>query len=118
MGYKKIVGDLEDRADFKLNPYDHCRANTMVNGHQITVIWYVYDLQISHKYPRAVTRFIKYLDGIIYPGVKAKHGVVHDYLGMKFDFSIKDADAVDVDMTDYMIKAVREFPDVVVALTT
>jgi len=33
---------------FKINPYDHCVANKIVNGKQCTIIWHVDDLKISH----------------------------------------------------------------------
>ena len=61
--YKKLVGDLEG-AGFKLNPYNPCVANKIVNGTQMTVIWHVDDLKISHKILESVTKVIKYLDGI------------------------------------------------------
>ena len=32
---------------FKINPYDWCVANKMVNGKQITIAWHVDDLKIS-----------------------------------------------------------------------
>jgi hypothetical protein len=105
--YKKLVGDLEG-AGFKLNPYDPCVANKIVNGTQMTVIWHVDDLKISHKNPEAVTKVIKYLDGI-YPGVKVKRGKHHEYLGMDFDFATKGQ--VAVGMTDYMMRVIKEFPE-------
>jgi hypothetical protein len=45
--YKKLVGDLIG-IGFKLNQYDPCVANKMVNGHQLTVSWHVDDLKVSH----------------------------------------------------------------------
>ena len=33
---------------FVINPYDSCVANKMVNGKQLTVVWHVDDLKISH----------------------------------------------------------------------
>ena len=41
--YLKLVEDLE-RYGFELNPYDPCVANKVVNGEQMTVVWYVNDL--------------------------------------------------------------------------
>ena len=32
-----------------LNPYDSCIAIKMVNGSQLTVVWHVDDLKLSHK---------------------------------------------------------------------
>ena len=41
--YKKLKKDLES-IGFKVNPYDPCMANRMVNGKQHTVTWHVDDL--------------------------------------------------------------------------
>jgi hypothetical protein len=45
--YKQLVIDLESLG-FKLNPYDLCVANRMVNGKQHTVVWHVDDMKSSH----------------------------------------------------------------------
>ena len=42
-----------------------------------------------------------------YSEVKATHGKIHDYLGMKIDFSNKGK--VKIDMTEYTEKLLREF---------
>ena len=37
---------------FQLNPFDHCVANKLVNGKQLTVTWHVDDLKILiHRQP-------------------------------------------------------------------
>ena len=46
--YKRLQSTLEDMG-FKVNPYDPCVANKMVEGGQITVCWRVDDLKIPHK---------------------------------------------------------------------
>ena len=46
--YKKLRGDLEGLG-FKVNPYNRCVANKDINGKQLTVVWYVNDLKVSHK---------------------------------------------------------------------
>jgi len=33
---------------FKINPYDKCVANKMINESQCTIVWHVDDLKISH----------------------------------------------------------------------
>ena len=33
---------------FKINPYDKCTANKVINGSQCTVYWYVNDNKVSH----------------------------------------------------------------------
>ena len=44
--YEKLVGDLEAYG-FKINPYDPCVANKMIDRKQLTVFWHVDDLKIS-----------------------------------------------------------------------
>ncbi len=45
--YKKFQKDIES-IGFKVNPYNPCIANQMVNGKQHTVTWHVDDLKSSH----------------------------------------------------------------------
>ena len=45
----------------KVNPYDTCVANKVINGSQMTVTWLVDDLNISHKKSDEVTKFISEL---------------------------------------------------------
>jgi len=53
--YNKLVKDLLEYG-FVLNNYDCCVANKMINGHQMTIIWHVDDLMISHREPSEVTK--------------------------------------------------------------
>ena len=46
--YKRLRSDLENMG-FKINPYDPCVANKIVNGHQMTICWHVDDLKVSQK---------------------------------------------------------------------
>ena len=55
--YELFSGTLQGMG-YKLNPYDTCIANKMVNGKQCTVAWYVDDNKISHMDPTVVTEVI------------------------------------------------------------
>ena len=33
---------------FKINAYDNCIANKMIDSHQCTITWYVDDVKVSH----------------------------------------------------------------------
>ena len=88
--YWKLRKDLE-KIGFKVNPYDSCVANKMINGQQFTILWHVDDLKISHKDKKVVDQFIewakkKYEDSHI-TKLKASRGKVHDYLGITLDYS-------------------------------
>jgi len=54
--YRKLRKDLE-QLGIKVNPYDICVANKMINGKQLTVFWHVDDLKISHKDKKVVDQF-------------------------------------------------------------
>ena len=55
--YKKLAGELVD-IGFEINPYDPCVANKNVNGTQMTIMWDVDDLMVSHKEPAEVSKFL------------------------------------------------------------
>ena len=44
---------------FTINPYDWCVTNKMVDGKQMTVLWHVDDLKISHIDPSVWTRSVR-----------------------------------------------------------
>ncbi len=58
--YKKFVKSLTKQG-FKLNPYDGCVANKIVNGKQITICFHVDDCKISHECMKVVDATIKWL---------------------------------------------------------
>lgn len=93
--YQHFVGDLES-IGFQLNPYDPCVANKMVDGNQLTIVWHVDDLKISHKAEKTVTRMVTWLkrtyermfdDGS--GAMKICRGKLHEYLGMTIDYRVK-----------------------------
>ena len=49
----------------------------MVNGSQMTVVWHVDDMKVSHKSEYDITRFADYLISI-YVGLSSSYGKVHD----------------------------------------
>ena len=107
--YQKLSADLIKYGCEK-NPYDPCVANKMVRGSQLTVSWHVDDLKVSHKDPEVVTLFIEWIKetyGSI-GEVKVTRGKIHDYLGMKLDYSV-DGKLI-IDMRDYVSSMIEDFP--------
>jgi hypothetical protein len=109
--YHKLVADLTSLG-FKLNPYDPCVANKIINGKQITICWHVHDLFVGHDDPNVDTSFLDWL-AQQYDTDDKKLNIVrghkHDYLGMNLDFST--AGAVSIDMIPYMQKVFNDFPE-------
>eukprot|EP00977_Amphora_coffeiformis_P023672 scaffold13930_cov161-Amphora_coffeaeformis.AAC.1 len=108
--YRKLVADLQAYG-FELNPYDPCVANKTVKGSQMTVSWHVDDLKVSHIDPKQVDTFIQWVKdtyGAI-GEVKTTRGKVHDYLGMKLDYSVPGQ--LSVNMVDYVETMIAGFQD-------
>jgi len=82
----------------------------MVKGKQMTVSWHVDDLKVSHINPKEIDHFVKWVQetyGSI-SEVKSTRRKIHDYLGMKLDFSIDGH--VTIDMKDYVTTIIESFP--------
>ena len=103
--YLKLVADLEGRG-FRLNSYDPCVANKMVNGSQMTMTFHVDDIKISHKDPKQVTEIIEWFKSIYGNNVRVSRGTTHDYLGMMLSYS---ENKVRVSMASYVKKIINEF---------
>ena len=107
--YKKFRASIE-KIGYKVNPYDPCVANKMINGKQHTISWHVDDLKSSHVDPKVNDDFHKWLQAE-YGAVKevtATRGKKHVYLGMLLDFSTKGK--VKIDMQDYVKDMIDDFP--------
>ena len=110
--YKKFVKSLKSKG-FKLNPYDPCVANKIVDGKQITVCFHVDDCKLSHENPRVIDKTIDWLrneyETIFEDGSGARkvhRGKTHKYLGISLDFSHKGKCIVTMhDYVDGIIKA-------------
>ena len=104
--YKKFCKSLI-ACGFKLNPYDPCVANRMVNGIQQTVCWHVDNCKISHVDTKVNDDLIKILkeeyESIFEDGsgkMTVNRGKVHKYLGMTLDYTTKGL--CKVTMLDYI----------------
>ena len=54
--YRNMVKDIEGYG-FQIKPYDPCVANKMINCKQMTVLWHVDDLKVSHVNSCEVNKF-------------------------------------------------------------
>lgn len=78
--YETFAGKLKDMG-FKLNPYDPCVANKIIDGSQCTIEWYVDDIKVSHVSDKVVTQL---LDNIkdSFSNLTIKRGDEHTYVRM------------------------------------
>lgn len=82
--WKLLTSTLVEKMGFVLNPYDLCVANKTVNGNQLTILWYVDDLKISHIEKQVVLNTIKQLEEY-FGNLTVTSGNEHTYVGMKVD---------------------------------
>ena len=109
--YNKFVKDIT-KIGFKLNPYDPCVANRMVNGKQHTITWHVDDIKSSHVDPKVNDEFHDWLQQTYgdVAKVKSTRGKVHDYLGMILDYQIDGK--VGIDMVYYVNALWKAFNEI------
>ena len=92
---------------FKLNPYDRCVANKMINGKQCTIAWYVDDNKISHADPDVVTSVL----GTVkehFGEIVISRGNQHDLLGMKIGLDHMNKHII-IDMEGRLEEALEMF---------
>ena len=92
--------DLKDKLEgygFVANPYDACVFNmTGASGSQITVVIHVDDLLSTCASADDLEAFAVFLKSM-YKETRTNRGLVLDYIGMTFDFSVKGRVSVTMD---------------------
>ncbi len=109
--YRKLVADLTSLG-YKINPYDPCVANKIINGKQMTICWHVDVLLIGHVDSSVVTTFLSWLASQYDTADKklnVTRGPRNDYLGMNIDFS--EPGSIRFDMIPYISKILMGFPE-------
>ena len=110
LSYLKLCKLLLDNG-FVANPYEPCWFNKMVKGAQLSVLFHVNNLKISHVDPAAVDAFIALTDreyGQEAP-LTVRRGKTHVYLGFTIDYSTPNE--VMFSMHEFLQKTILEFPD-------
>ena len=84
--YELYLNTLK-KLGFKINPYDRCVANKMINGSQCTIVFYVDDNKISHIDKEVVSDVINDISKH-FGELTVSRGTKHAFLGM--DIEIKE----------------------------
>ena len=96
---------------FKINPYNPCVVNKMVNRHQATVVWWVDNLKFSYEDPKVINYIVGWLrEKYEYPNIgvmSPTRGKENEFLGMKLDFS--QPGYVRVVMAKFIMSMVKDF---------
>ena len=102
--YELYVNTLM-KMGFKVNPYDKCVANAMINGKQCTLAWYVDDNKISHVDSKVIDDILTKIEKD-FGKCTITRGNEHTFLGMKL--KIKDK-KLEIDMKDQLKEAIEAF---------
>ena len=94
---------------FRLNVYDPCVANKMIEGKQCTVCWYVDDSKISHENPKVVSEVIKKIENK-FGKMTVCRGKEHTFVGM--DFVMKEDGNVGITMRDYLTECMESYGNI------
>jgi hypothetical protein len=105
--YETFKGCLEGLG-FKLNPYDPCVANKMVNGHQCTICWCVDNNKISHKDSKVVDWVITEIEKK-FGKMSVNRGKKHTFVGI--DFEMMDDNRVKITMIEYLKKSIDAYEE-------
>ena len=70
---------------FKINPYDRCVVNKVINGHQCTIVLYVDNNKISHRDPEVVSEVLDAIPGH-FGDLLISRGRKRGFLGMNIEF--------------------------------
>ena len=109
--WQKLSKQLIDEWGFTPNKYDDCVVNKMVNGQEMTVVWHVDDLKVSHVDATEVEKFVQQMEetfGQETP-LTVSRGQVHDYLGMTLDFGTEVE--VQINMEHYIDMMLQDAPE-------
>ena len=108
--WQKLSKQLIDTWGFVRNKYDDCVVNKTINGSQMTVVWHVDDLKVSHVDAQEVGKFIRQMEetfGKDTP-LSVSRGKTQEYLGMSLDFRNKGE--VRINMEHYINMMLRDAP--------
>ena len=101
--YNLFSTTLKDMG-FKVNSYDKCVANIVIDGKQCTITWYVDDNKISHVSAKVVTMMLDKIS-VHFGDLVISRGNNHDLLGMHIVLSRKKKQ-VEIEMIDQCKEAI------------
>ena len=102
----ELYSETLSKEGFKINPYDRCVANNIINGKQCTVVWYVDDNKISHEEPKVVTEVIDLMKKH-FGDLTITRGNKHRFLGM--NITINQDKSIEIEMKDQLQEAIDMF---------
>ena len=111
--YRKFTNSLTD-VGFKINLYDLCAADNMIDGENMTICYHVDNFKLRHRRSKVNDWMIKWLRQeyeIIFEDGSGKmavsRGKVHKYLGMTLYYTVHGQ--VQITVIDFLDKFLTDF---------
>ena len=93
--------------EFKVNPYDWCVVNKLIEGTQCTIAWYVDDLKLKQNVLEQIFTMLQHTFGKEAP-LTVTRGTTHQYLGMTLDYSTEGK--VKISMPSFVEEIISQLP--------
>ena len=108
--WEKLTGKLKEWG-FKMNPYNACVANKVIDRKQFTVVWHVDDLKALHVSFDALKEFGNKVNEEFgkETSITESYGKKHYYLGMMLNYS--SPGEVEITMMDYVRLVLQDVPE-------
>ena len=91
---------------FVINPYDPCVVKKWTSKGQLTVVWHVNDMKVSHKNKEEVKKVVEYMKVIYGDNMPVVIGKKNTHTGMDLDYSSPGEATVSMD--SYITEAIDE----------
>ena len=106
--YIIFTGTLK-KLGYKLNPYDKCVANKVINGNQCTMAWHVNDAIASHDEQKVFDELGEQMK-FRFGEMNITTGTKHSFLGMKINIDEENR-TVEIEMKDQINKLIAKFEE-------
>ncbi len=103
-----LYTEILRKEGFKLNPYDRCVTNKIINGKQCTIRWYINDNILSHVKISVVTSVFDKIEGY-FPILVVARGKDLNFLGMEIGFLGKGK--LKLGLVQYICSILEELED-------
>jgi len=98
-----------EKEGFKINNYDRCVTNKMINRKQCTISWYVDDAKLSHMDIKVVNVVLDMIKGH-FGEIKVTRGKKHNFLGM--NVRMREDGKLELDMEELLKEILEDFGEV------
>ena len=99
LSWYELYSQTLEKQGFKINPYDKCVTNKIINSKKYTIIWYIDNNNTFHMEKGVVMEVIKIMKGHFGEGTTTE-GNKHSFLGM--NITITQYKCIQIEIKDQL----------------